>query len=270
MKKLLSIKNKGKDSIDVENVKLLRAELEYWKAKYVAATTGAGKSNLTTQRNPWLDNMESLLHSKPNYVKYLVSCGKILMNDTDRHNKTLLITAAQTGHYDIVQLCVNLGANIDFKDDSGKTAIDRARAGAWYHCEELLLFSQLSVNVSDRVKNTAFSMNKQNGITENIINEMDNVIKDKNDKDKFVHTLAKILCNIINKKLPFSDDLLIYVGFMVATEVVIVVIAQCQMIYLKHYSIHAIVLLPMVIKKIGIILKRLFWHQMYVCYKFHW
>ena len=214
MKKLLSTKNKAQERIDDENVKLRaelelkNKELEYWKAKYVAATTGAGKSNSSKQRNPWLDNMESLLHSKPDYVKYLVSCGKISMNDTDKDNKTLLIIAAEEGRYDIVQLCVNLGANIDFKDDFGRTAIDRARDGAWYHCEELLLFSQLSANVSDRVQNTAFSMNKQNGIVENIINEMNNVIKDTNEKDKFVQTLTKILCNIINKTLSFSDDLL--------------------------------------------------------------
>ena len=183
MKNLLSTKNKAQDRIADENVKL-RAEVEYWKTKYVAATTDAGKSNAIKQRNPWLDNMESLLYSKPDYVKYLVSCGKILMNDTDKDNKTLLIIAAEVGRYDIVQLCVNLGANIDYKDDFGRTAIDWARKGAWYHCEELLLFSQLNANVSDRVKNTAFSMNKQNGIIENIINEIDNVIKDKNEKDK--------------------------------------------------------------------------------------
>ena len=130
------------------------------------------------------------------------------MSDTNKDNKTLLIIAAQEGRYDIVQLCVNLGANIHHKDRFGKTAIDQARQGAWYHCEELLLFNQLGANVSDRVQNTAFSMNKQNGITENIINEMNNVIKDKNEKDKFVQTLTKILTNIIKKKLSFSDDLL--------------------------------------------------------------
>ena len=190
MKQLVSIKNKAQDRIDDENVKLLRAELEYWKAKYAADITGAGKSNSTKQRNPLLDNMEFLLRSKPDYVKYLVSCGKILMNDTDKNNKTLLILAAEEGRYDIVQLCVNLQANIDDKDNFGGTAIDRAREGAWYHCEELLLFSQLGANVSDRVQNTAFSMNKQNCIIENIIHEMDNVIKDKNEKDKFVQTLT--------------------------------------------------------------------------------
>ena len=72
MKKLLSIKNKEQERIDDENAKL-RAELEYWKAKYVADITGAGKSNSTKQRNPWLDNIVSLLYSKPDYVKYFVA-----------------------------------------------------------------------------------------------------------------------------------------------------------------------------------------------------
>ena len=51
-------------------------------------------------------------------------------------------------------------------------------------------------------------MKKQNGIISNILNEMNNVIKDKNEKNKFMDTLTKIMCNIIEKKLSFSDDLL--------------------------------------------------------------
>ena len=62
MKKLTSIENKEQERIDDENAKL-RAELEYWKAKYVAIAdiTGAGKSNSnsTKQRNPLLDNIKS-------------------------------------------------------------------------------------------------------------------------------------------------------------------------------------------------------------------
>ena len=153
-------------------------------------------------------NMEQLLNFRHDYVKSLISDGKIKMDDTDKDDRTLLMLASRQHHYDIAQLCINLGANIDAKDQRGETAIDHARGSAAYHCEQLLLFSKLNANVSDDVQNIAFNMNKQNGIIENILKEMNNIIKDKNEQNKFMDLLTRIMCNIISKKrLSFSDDL---------------------------------------------------------------
>ena len=155
-----------------------------------------------------MDNIRQLLTCKRDYLKRLVSDGKILMNHTDINDMTLLTWASLSGDYDILQLCVNLGSQVDHKDRFGDTALDIARNQSWYHCEQLLLFSKLNANVSDHVQNIAFNMNKQNGIIENIICEINNIIKDENKKNKFINTLTKILSNMIGKKLSFSDDLL--------------------------------------------------------------
>ena len=207
MKKLLT--NKNKEHLSAEIAKLQaevernKKELKYWKA---LATSNSKVSN---KYNPLLKNVQQLLDSsKLDYVKSLVSEGKISMDDVNKEEMTLLTYAAKHGRYDIVQLCIHLGADLDHKDNFGKTPIDHARDGAWYHCEELLLFSKLNANVSDRVQNIAFNMNKQNGIIENIINEMNDIIKDKNKRDQFMQILTSIMCSIVKKKLSFCDDLL--------------------------------------------------------------
>ena len=178
-----------------------KKELQYWKALAEAPKT-------SRKCNPLFDNMRTLLLYNRDYIKSLVSQGKILMDDTDKDGRTLLNWAAGKGRYDIVQLCLNLGADIDHKDNLGKTPLDRAEIGAWYHCEELLLFRKLDANVSDRVQNVAFNMNKQNGIIENMMNELMNVVKDENKRNEFMQILSDMICNIIGKKLIFCDDLL--------------------------------------------------------------
>ena len=87
--------------------------------------------------NPVLDqeNIRKLLYFKPDYVKSLVSNGKILMTDTDADGKTLLAMAAYDGRYDIVQLCINSGADVHHKDQYGRKAIDHARNSASHHCQ---------------------------------------------------------------------------------------------------------------------------------------
>ena len=187
-------------------------ELEQWKQKYVELATKSMHMSSSTganaKYNPLMDDIQPLLNCRREYVKSLVSDGKILMNDTDKDGTTLLMFASVLGHYDMAQLCVNLGSDIDHENRFGNTAIDYARGSAWHHCEQLLLFSKLNANVSDDVQNIAFNMNKQNGIIDNVINELNNVIKDKNEQNKFMATLTRIICNIITKKLSFSDDLL--------------------------------------------------------------
>ena len=182
-------------------------ELKEWKEKYSPVVTKA-TSKLNKKHNPLMADIEPLLNSRRDYVKSLISDGKISVSDTDKDDSTVLMWSSYLGHYDIAQLCVNLGANIDQKDRFGRTAIDWARFGAWHHCEQLLLFNKLNANVSDNVQNIAYNINKQNGIIENILNEMKNVINDENDQNEYMNTLTKILCNIIGKKLSFSDDLL--------------------------------------------------------------
>ena len=49
------------------------------------------------------------------------------MTDSNNLDRTLLLISSKKGSYDIVKLCLELGADINHKDCGGKTAIDLAR-----------------------------------------------------------------------------------------------------------------------------------------------
>ena len=158
--------------------------------------------------NPLLDdilNPRSEKYQGAAAVKSLILNGKISMRDVDKDGETLLMSARR--EYDIIELCINLGADVNYKNEKGNTAMDRAKAGAWTHVEQLLLFHKLNANVSDKVENISFNINKQNGIISNIINEL-NTFSNQSEVEIFKKLLVSILCTIINNKLSFSDDLL--------------------------------------------------------------
>ena len=194
----------------INQLQVEKKELEQqWKQKYAALEAKvAYASKSHTKHNPLMENIGHLLNSRREYVKSLISDGNIAMDDIDKRGNTLLMWASQFGDYDISQLCLSLGADTDLKNQFGFAAIDYTKQSSAYHCEQLLLFSKLNANVSDNVQNIAYEMNKQNGIIENILNELNNIIKDKNERNKFMNVLTTIMCSIIGKKLSFSDDLL--------------------------------------------------------------
>ena len=187
----------------------VKAEVAQHKRETKAATAAKAGANLKIKYIPLIDNMRQLLDNQHDHVKCLVCERKIGMNDVSSRGSVLLIHGQQ-GDYDIAQLCINLGGDIDAKNDIVMTALDYARRYSAYDCEKFLLLCKLNVNVSNNVQNIAFNMNKQNGIIENILNEMNNIIKDKNEKIKFMYLFATILCkkNNISKRLSFSNDLL--------------------------------------------------------------
>eukprot|EP01084_Bolivina_argentea_P261720 442415_1 len=140
------------------------------------------------------------------YIKTLIKNKEITMFDTNKTGYTLLIIAARRGCYEIVQLCINLGANIDHIDNNGKTALINARESGYYQIEQLLLFSKMNATIGNKIKVTADIINKQNGINENISKQL-SMYKKMNQK-AFKDTLMNIMINILSKKLSFSDDLL--------------------------------------------------------------
>eukprot|EP01084_Bolivina_argentea_P186575 321570_1 len=94
----------------------------------------------------WDDIREKVKYN-PDYVKSLVRNGTISMIDMDKNKRTLLNIAAKRGSYDIVQLCLNLGADIDHKNVRGHSSVDYARGEGYYHIEQLLLFSKMKANL---------------------------------------------------------------------------------------------------------------------------
>ena len=59
------------------------------------------------------------------------------------------------------------GADIDAKDERGKTPLDHSRESGFPHVEKLLLFAKLNVEAGNDIKEIAEKIAKQNGINEN-------------------------------------------------------------------------------------------------------
>eukprot|EP01084_Bolivina_argentea_P194418 333567_1 len=140
------------------------------------------------------------------YIKSLIADKTLTMFDVNKNQETVLLIASKWGAYDIVQLCLNLGADIHHKDNVGKTALDWSRDGAWYHIEQLLLFAEMNATVGNQIRVTSSTISKQKGIAQNIINEL--ALYDTTTSQFFIDTIVDIMINIINKKQSFSDDLL--------------------------------------------------------------
>eukprot|EP01083_Nonionella_stella_P078903 216190_1 len=153
----------------------------------------------------WDDIREKVKYN-PDYVKSLVRNGTISMIDMDKNKRTLLNIAAKRGSYDIVQLCLNLGADIDHKNVRGHSSVDYARGEGYYHIEQLLLFSKMKANLGAKVKIASDVITKQQAIVEYIINELSQI--GDQTKDIFEKTLLEVMHNLIVKRAVFSDDLL--------------------------------------------------------------
>eukprot|EP01083_Nonionella_stella_P287946 980164_1 len=153
-----------------------------------------------------LDEMYRLCLSDADEVISLIRNKTINVVDVDSKGKTLLLIASAAGSYQIVNLCLNLGADITHKDSKNHDAIYWAQQGAWSHVEQLLLFHKMDANVGNRVKNTAQYIKKQQGIIENISKALSSY--DSSTQQFFKDTVIDLMTNLISNKLSFSDDLL--------------------------------------------------------------
>eukprot|EP01084_Bolivina_argentea_P181780 313901_1 len=138
------------------------------------------------------------------------------MSDANKRGETLLILATICGSYELVQLCVNLGADILNTDQSKKTALQYSIDGAYPHIEQLLRFHLMNASVGNRLKETSQTMNKQKGIIENVIKQLSSY--DDTTEVFFKDTLIDIMIHIISQKRAFSDDLLNLCWFITVND----------------------------------------------------
>ena len=75
-----------------------------------------------------------------------------------------------------------------------------------YSVEQLLLFAEMNASVGNEMKNTSNLIIKQDGINDNILNELD--IIGAQSKELFQSIMMEIMINVITKRLTYSDDLL--------------------------------------------------------------
>eukprot|EP01083_Nonionella_stella_P308643 1089831_1 len=138
------------------------------------------------------------------YVKKLINDGTVTMHDVNEEGTTLLILAANAGNYEMTQLCLNLGSDLNHRNDLGESAMLVAQRHP--HIELLLMLHSLDANVGDRINDKSADLNKEEGIIENILTELD-LIGDQS-KQLFQNILVELMINIISKKRVFDDILL--------------------------------------------------------------
>eukprot|EP01084_Bolivina_argentea_P177238 306533_1 len=152
------------------------------------------------------DGICQKLREEPEYIKHLLQTNKLTVSDVSDTEGTVLHYAAAIGAYDIVQLCINLGADLNHKDNSDNTALYYSMRSNYADIVQLLRLSAMNANIGDRVRSAAFDINKQNGINENILTELG--IIGTQTKEIFEKTLLEVMINIINKRKAFCDNLL--------------------------------------------------------------
>lgn len=154
------------------------------------------------------DDVIAKLKTDSDAIKTLLKDKKISVHAEDAMGKTLLMNAAFYDNYEIAQLCINLGSDLSHKSKHGRaTALETAIKNNQHHMHQLLLLSEMKANIGERIKILSTSITKQNGIVDNILNEL-SLIGEYSTK-LFIPLLTETMINIISKKLVFSDDMLL-------------------------------------------------------------
>eukprot|EP01083_Nonionella_stella_P054078 142860_1 len=138
------------------------------------------------------------------YIKSLIDNKTLSVNDVNDNGMSLLHWAASRGAYEIVQLCISLGADITLQNDDGRTALDIADFYHHHAIKQLLHFAGMKANTGERIREKADGLSEQSGIVENIMNEIE--AYDDTTREFFEDTLLDLMNKILRKKRIFSDD----------------------------------------------------------------
>eukprot|EP01083_Nonionella_stella_P082004 226244_1 len=112
------------------------------------------------------DHLEKKLkESDIDYVKELVRNNELTMKETNEENgRHLLMMATAHGSFELVSMCINLGADIDKQDKNKKTALKLAKENGFPDIEELLLMNLLKTELGKRIENTTNELLRKKAI----------------------------------------------------------------------------------------------------------
>lgn len=106
----------------------IQKENEEIKKKYEDLRNEQLKDNITRNRHDnefWLRIKHQLSVSDTDTIKLMIKNKTLdIDHDVDKWGSNIMMIASKYGCYDVVQLCINSGANIDQKDRHGKTAVN--------------------------------------------------------------------------------------------------------------------------------------------------
>ena len=95
----------------------------------------------------WQELREKLEAGDLEYIKDLVRRNQLRMDEKDNQTgRTLLMLATHYGSYDLVSMCINLGADIDKTDSTKKTPLKIAKERGFPGMSKLI-FSVVLMNI---------------------------------------------------------------------------------------------------------------------------
>eukprot|EP01084_Bolivina_argentea_P181305 313139_1 len=144
------------------------------------------------------------------------------MDETDTSNRTLLMLATEFGLYELVSMCINLGADIDHQDISKKTALKIATESGFLDIEELLRMNLLKTEVGKRIENTTNDLLQKRGITQNFYKLLNDIFSEKEYKDDDDEIKEDMDMNMDN--MPISRSFLQALGENLKSEVLEVIL----------------------------------------------
>ena len=160
-----SFSSYGKSPIMAEKkeneLELLRNQIKSLQAT-ITSLQQQKSSDTKNQRHSveFWEDIQVKLKNNTEAVKLLIKDGTITMNAIDIDGNLLLHLAAFWGNYEITQLCINLGADLKYKNNKDETAMDRATDGKCRHTEQLLLFSEMDAEIGQRIRGISQNINK--------------------------------------------------------------------------------------------------------------
>ena len=192
-------------ALQKENTELKKSNIEL-REQLEAQTTESNRIMNDYNEDIWDEVQEKIAVSDEDALKLMIKRKIISVFDGNKHGQTILMLATRHGCYQLAQFCINSGADLDQTDNGGRTALDLSRTVGWYNMERLLLFAKLNANIGNEIKTNADTIQKQQGIINNILNEL--TLIGKQSKELFEGILMELMINIINKRSSFDDNLL--------------------------------------------------------------
>eukprot|EP01083_Nonionella_stella_P270483 916003_1 len=191
--------------LERENASLKRENERYaWKIQDERLSE-KNRSRGRDNQDLWDDILDKCRANDIEYIKSLIENKTLSVNDVDdRNGWSLLHYAACNGAYEIAQLCISLGADVTLKGNDGNTALDWADKRNRHAVKQLLHFANMKANTGERIREKADDLTKQNGIIENLVNEIESY--DDTTREFFEDTLLDLMNKIVRKKMIFSDD----------------------------------------------------------------
>merc|ERR1712228_991143 len=161
-------------------------EIEEKESKIDSATNNDDDEKEEVVKTPqfWKNLKTKLNLGDIDYVKDLIRSKKLNMDEINEKGRTLLMMAADVGNYELVSMCINLGADIDKIDNDKKSALKIAKERGFPEIEELLLMNLLKTELGERIENTTNDILKKKGLSANFKQILSDLFSERDEEKK--------------------------------------------------------------------------------------